>query len=531
MKRLLPVILLLGLTLFACEKEAITEGEQATPSTYQTIAYLNDKARELSDEDPAAALEAASEALELASQKAYLEGQKQSHNTLYFIYLQLKDFDKAEYHSNTYLALTEEVEKAKDLIYANYKQGMLHYQNDELDKAMPFLFEACDLSSQYGGDNKAAYSLYAISKIFEKTGDANKGLHYLKKIDHNVIDSGFVWSIYHQQAKLLAALNKYSKAKEQYEKTYALVSLLNKPEKELKVLNDLVYISIELDEYDEAEQLITLGVERAKALNNSHYLGKLYWNKGYLAEKSTSVAASRPYYEQAHTIFAEAGYSEQAAQLSLALSRVCLYLGEADKAKAEIAYSTEIFDSFSSSLQADILAHQARIATAQGDSTAKLSALYRAGQLEIQSLKNSQAAGVHKAGLAYKEKIKVLEHEAFIEGIHKEMAAEDRQAQFYKVTLVCVLVLCVVLAALYPPYSFLMGKARRVVTVMEELQLAFKRRMAGSGPLFPTKETAPRRPELPDERDLHNLHNRGNRRRKDDDADNDTADTNDDHTT
>ncbi|MFA0961105.1 tetratricopeptide repeat protein [Roseivirga sp. BDSF3-8] len=511
MKRLLPVILLV-LTFCACEKEQILEGEQNAPSTLKTIVYLNEKARKVSESNPEEAIEIANKALTLATEKAFLEGQKQSHNTLYLIYLnRIKDIDKAEYHSNAFLSLTKELDKAKDLAYANYKQGALHYENNELADAMPFLFEAYELFLSNGESKKAVYPLYTLSKIFEKVGKHEKGLFYLNKAQLEGIDESFLWMIYHHQGKLHWALNEHKEAKTRFRKSLEVIRNINNPEKELKVLNDLISLSITMGELDEASHLIAEGIEKATSLNQPYYLGKLYWNRGFLFEKKHGVEKSLNQYNRAKEYFEKVKETNLSAKMSLNISRVYFSLHNHSEAETHLKEALDK-EELNAPLLKEIFLHQAELANSKGDMALKFNALYEAEKIKNEELENSQYVGVHKAELAYRDKVHTKEHEAYIENIHHEMAESERRYDFYTLCLIGFFVLAILVMVLYKPYRLYMDNSKKVLIRTDDLQRAFQKRLAGYSAIFPTLKEK-KVPGPPDERDIHNMWDRLNEKK------------------
>lgn len=135
--------------------------------------------------------------------------------------------------------------------------------------------------------------------------------------------------------------------------------------------------------------------------------------------------------------------------------------------------------------------------------------------IRIHQLENSESVSVHKAELDYRKKVDIKNHEAYIEDIHKEMASEERMGNLYLLGFGFLCVMAIHFVAIRKPVRFFMNSTERVMFLLEELQAAFKKRLAGEGPILPKMEPL-KKPEPQDQRDIHNLWNKKRYGRKGD---------------
>ncbi|MGB5930047.1 MAG: hypothetical protein WBH03_17830, partial [Cyclobacteriaceae bacterium] len=380
---------------------------------------------------------------------------------------------------------------------------------------MPYLFEAYDLYVKEGDYKIAGYALYTLSKIFEKVDKPEKGLFYINKISLDAIDESFLWSIYHQQGRLNFQLENYHTAKKDFLKAYQIVSTLDLPKKELNVLNGLTLAYIELKEFELANQNIEKGLSMAKYTGNAEMEATFYLKKGYLLERSAGYSRAIEWYSSAFKAGVENNLEFLILDACLDLSKCYFHTSDLQKSEYYAKHGVEIASNKKSDVVLSLYDNLSIVGGAKGDSVAYYKFQSKAEQIKTYQLENSEYVGVHKAELDYKDKIHTKNHEAYIEDIHKEMAADERRGKFYLMGFGFLCVLAIIFAALRRPARFIMNSAKRTMFLMEELQAAFKKRLAGEGPPLPVMEPL-KKPEPPDERDLHNLWNKKRHGRKGD---------------
>lgn len=515
MKRLIPVILIL-ITLFACEKEQILEGDIDSSSNFKTVNYLNKKARNLSKDNPEEAIELAKKALLVSEEIVYLEGQKQSHNTLYFIYLnQLNDIDKAQYHEKAFSAIDIEMDKVKDLAYANYQKGYTLYKQNKLAESLPYLFEAKDMFRTQGQLKNEAYALYAISKVFEKIGKYEQGLSYLNQASFESIDESFLWSAYYHKGILLVKLNKFKEAKSAYLESHTLIKKLNKPSKEMMVLNDLARVNVLLDEYDKSDLFIDKGIAIAEVLNDSNFLFQFYLKRGFRYQKENRFDEAIIWNKKAELIADELQNVEYGAMALLALSHCYYERNEITDAIRTAKEGVTKSENFNNETRKDLLNNYSFFSGLVGDSVAYYKYQGKLKDISLNDYATSQKVAVTKAELAYKEKTELAKYDTYIEDVRKEIAEDERQGKFYLMGFGFLCAFIILLLAMRKPAQFFYHSTERIMFLIEELQAGFKKRLAGEGPPLP--EMAPlKKPEPPDERDIHNLWRKDRHGRKGD---------------
>ncbi|MGB5930380.1 MAG: tetratricopeptide repeat protein [Cyclobacteriaceae bacterium] len=515
MKRLIPVIILL-FTFCSCEEEQILEGENNSLSTFKTVTYLNEEARQIYKDNPDKALDMALQALSLAEKEGYLEGQKQSHNTLSFIYSnEFKDQKQANYHSGAFIRLNEEVEANKDLALFNYQTGYTLFKQNKLADAMPYLFEARDLYLSQGDFEKEAYSLYALSRVFEKVGQYDKGIEYLNKVDIEGLHKSFSWSVYHHRGKLYLELKNYSEARKDFSHAYAIVAELQKPKKEAMILNGLALVLIEMNELEQADHFIDEGLQIAKASRDIEAEALFYLKEGYKHEKALNHRDAIVSYQRAFELASHNELEKILLDASLDLSNCYNKLGNYAKAlyyaKLGIRKASEKYSDKAYYLYRNISV----IGGITGDSLTFYKYQSKAEQLKSLQFENSEYADVHKQDLAYRDKVDERRHEDYVRDVQEEIAEHERYTYFYMMFCFLLAFATVFVLTMRGPIHYLSKKAERYNYLMEELMAAFKKRLRGKGPIFPAPEPL-KPPVLPDERDLHNLWSKKRHGRKGD---------------
>ncbi|MFA0960286.1 tetratricopeptide repeat protein [Roseivirga sp. BDSF3-8] len=513
MKKLIPVILFSLITL-GCTKDNLEEElpSSSPQNEYIIVDQLLAKAKKEFDKDPDKALELTYAALEQAEGTFYLKGEQKSHNVLHWLYLnKFENYDKAGNHHEEYQRVTQELKETKDLALLNYKKGYTLFKSQNLAEAVPYLFEARDLYLAQGDLQKEAYSLYAISKIFERVGKYEDGLYYLNKSSFDVLDDRFLWTVYQLQGKLYLEAGELSESLGSYKKSFEIVSSLDLPSKELKVLNDLARVSIMLDKTDLADGFIEQGISLAKSLDDQSSLCLFYLKKGYRYQKTGNFSDAITWNQKAKSVSIDLDNEEYQAMAYLALSHCFYEVGQIEKALQSAYMGLDISPENSSETRKNLLNNYSLYSKETGDFTTYFEYQNMLKDIEIEELKHSEYADVHKAELAYKDKLDARDHEAYIQSIQKEIATDERQGRFYLMGLGGVILIIIIAIAIYRPYKFFMSSAARVVHIMEDLQVSFRKRLAGQGPVFPHNPPSIKRPVPPDERDLHNLWKFGRR--------------------
>ncbi|MFA0964892.1 tetratricopeptide repeat protein [Roseivirga sp. BDSF3-8] len=515
MKRLLPVIILL-ITLCSCEKEQIPEGGNTTPSNFRTVSSLNKGAREIYKEDPDKAIQMAKQALSLAEEEGYLEGQKQSHNTLSFIYLKgAEDKRLAEYHSSEFIRLNKEVEENNDLALLNYNKGYTLFKQDQLSESVPYLFEARDLYHGQGDFEKEAYSLYALSLIFEKVKQYEKGIEYLNKVNFEALDKNFSWSVYHLRGNLNFKLGNFREAQRDFSKSYEIVVELKKEEKALMLLTALSLVSINQNDFEAADSYLEQGISKASELTHDGYLAKFYLNYGLRFLTSEQYHEANKWSYKAAAISKRTNAFDLQATALLNLSNGYYHLEKLDSALNYAELGLLLTTDSVSQTTSDLHYNCALFSKALGDLASYHEHNSKIKDIRIHSLETSQYGGVHKQELAYRDKVDERRYLAYRDNVHQEIAQHQRYKHFYLMVSIVFAFGLVFILAMRLPIRYIMKRAERYTFLMEELMAAFKKRMRGKGPIYPAPEPL-KPPELRDERDLHNLWRKDRHGRKGD---------------
>lgn len=514
MKKLIPVIIF-GLLILGCSKENLEEELQSSSPTndYAVVDKLIENARAEFDSDPDKALSIAQSALIQSENVFYLKGQQKAHNVLHWLYLnKFENYSEAGKHNEAYKRVTEELEESQDLALLNYKKGYTLYKSNKLAEAVPYLFEARDLYQNQGDFGKEGYSLYTLSKIFEKVGQNEKGLFYLDKIDLNAIEDSFLWSIHKQRGNLNFKNGNLNEAEVSFKRAHEIVTKLDQPDKALSLLLDLSQVAIDKKNLEDADLYLNRGIDQSKEAGNQEVLAKFYIKKGlrHLASKDHEIA--NQWGQKALGIGKEINSPELVATAYLNLSNGCFWLGKLKEARSFAQVGLEAKSEAMDQTASDLHFNISLFSKEMGDLLTHHKHESLLKDIRIHQLENSEFAAVHKAELDYKEKIKLVEHEAYVEAIHKEIAEDDRRATFYLMGFGMLIILAIILLAMRKPVRFFLRSADRVVYLMEELQGAFKRRLAAEGPMFPIT-TQIKKPEPPDERDIYNLW-RGSRKHR-----------------
>ncbi|MFA0960381.1 tetratricopeptide repeat protein [Roseivirga sp. BDSF3-8] len=514
MKKIIPVIFI-SLLMVGCMKDNLEEelSSSSPKNEYIIVDELLNRAKANFDTDPDKALELAQSALTQSESSFYLKGEQKSHNVLHWLYLnKFDDYTKAGNHHEAYKRVTEELKETKDLALLNYKKGYTLFKSEKLTEAVPYLFEARDLYLSQGEFQKEAYALYAISKVFDKVGKYDDALKYLNKIYFEEVDDSFLWTVYQLQGILYSNIEEYEKAQSSLKKSYTIVSVFNNPNAKIKILNALSYPAIKLGKYELADQYLSEGLKLAQHHNNTELLATLYLKKGYLLENSIGYREAIPFYEMAYTIASENGITDVQLNATLDLSNCYFHLNEY---KESVTYSKKgvLLDEKGTSNIIHSLYHNLSLANKLlGDSISYYKFQSKKDQVRVKQLNNSQYVGVHKAELAYRDKVHTKEHEAYIENIHHEMAESERRYDFYTLCLIGFFVLAILVMVLYKPYRLYMDNSKKVLIRTDDLQRAFQKRLAGYSAIFPTLKEK-KVPGPPDERDIHNMWDRLNKKK------------------
>ncbi|MFA0961462.1 hypothetical protein AB9P05_06625 [Roseivirga sp. BDSF3-8] len=507
MKRLLlPALLgVLLLSLACADQEAISPLE-ALDNPYARVDHLISTARATYETDPKEAEQAALKALEIAKAEYYLKGIQNSHNVLQWVYLyRLQDNTKATYHQQEYEIASHKLEKVQDIGALNYSKGHHLYALGKYTEATPFLFEAYESYLETREPEKAGYSLYTISLIFQQTGWPEKGIQYLNKIHLDEIPASFQVSVLKLKGVLYYELQQYDKAISSYTEGMSVAKAERDKVATLKLMNALTLPLIDSKAYDEARRIIGEGKSLAQELNDREKLGEVLQKEGLLYERLGAYERAIEANKTAGGLFRYAGNQERMAMVQLDLSHLHKLKGEYEKALAAGLEGTAL-ENISHQTKTQLYNNLSTIAQLNNDQLNHFRYENEALRMEKTSLENSHHVGVHKAELDYRT---MLEDRALDELLvtHEENRfAYDlkRYAILASVVLMaCVLVMFLLNQGPMRRYDKLLGiMHQRMMHMYDEVGKSMER----LNKLFPLAN-AIHKPAPPDEHDIHRKRN------------------------
>ncbi|MGB3183900.1 MAG: hypothetical protein WBB45_21080 [Cyclobacteriaceae bacterium] len=499
MKNILPAIFFLLIAITACQQEEVGLPAEPIDNVYLTVDKSIQKARDLYKDTPEESKEIALQALALSEKEYYLKGIKNSHNVLYWLYLQEYDNqEKATYHLKAYEAASNKVEQLQDLGALNYSKGLHLYNKGDYSSALPYLFESYDIYSLDNRLRQAGYSLYTAILILRKASLPHRGIKYIKKIDFESLDNTYQISTKKLEGLLYTDIGDIEKALASFKSAASLAT--DNVSAKAHILSSISLAHINLGQFTEAKTSIDEGLGLTQELNDDRLRADFYQKLGLLNEEKGNYQQAATYYAKAGGLYLSVNMPSDLFNIQNDLLHIYLVAGEYKKALSEGLSGLELVDNGDYGIKKKFYENLSTLSQRLGNEADYYKYQHKAALLQVDQLQNSQKVGVHKAELTYRNETEIRALETDIIS-HEQYMTKSRNMRWAIITsiVLTLAVLLIILLNRIPmrAYEGRVEKAHNLgLTIMEQLNGMIKAMSATrSGKISP--------PEAPDETDLY----------------------------
>ena len=147
-----------------------------------------------------------------------------SENRLAQSYMTLRDFGQAEDHLERALAIADEHSAFQLLANLYTSLGELYYHQLQLNTAQKYFLDALDMKRNYGTQGEIALALSDVARVFQESGDIQKGVEYYEQgqqLAEAAGENSISAEIYLQMGEL------YMEEGNKYKATQAMLAGLN----------------------------------------------------------------------------------------------------------------------------------------------------------------------------------------------------------------------------------------------------------------------------------------------------------------
>ncbi len=238
-----------------------------TPARYEEVSTLNNIGNTyLTLEQYEAALKAYRQALEMAQENAYSEGEAYSHYNIAFVYYSLGQYQAALTHYQQSLAINQKVNDLDGEASTLHNIGAVYEALKQDEQALSFYQKALTIARENNNPESEALALNNIGLLYNNQG-------------------------------------KYPQALAAFEQALLIVRPLNAPKLKGAILNNLGLSYYNQGEYQQALSPLQQALEIARAVGNQIGEGNTLNNLGATYNKSGNNIQAISYYKQAVDIF------------------------------------------------------------------------------------------------------------------------------------------------------------------------------------------------------------------------------------
>jgi len=287
---------------------------------FDRLPVLNELAYGYSADDPAKAMQFATEALNLSRN---LKAPKEEARALYNlaeISFNLNDLNAAigYYTQSAEVTKNTEGQESKDYIDRLGDIGFCYNEMNKYDKSIGYFESAVQLALKTGYDSEAATNYSNLATIYTEWGDYARGLTYFQKAmeidrkngrrDQISVDLNNIGKIYELSGKPLLAIHYYEEALEIERKAG------NKARIAIR-LNNLGTVYKSMKKYPQALTYLRQALEIEQSLGDEEKVGKRLAYIGATYLDMNDFEQSYPYLQQALSILSKTELHDDMARL------------------------------------------------------------------------------------------------------------------------------------------------------------------------------------------------------------------------
>lgn len=486
----------------SCTEEVSIEAPSKYADQEQIKEFLN-IALAKKNQDPDTSLKLVQECLELSKKQNYQTGIARSHSILSVLFLeQFPNQEKADYHLLKFKEAARKMRDERDLAIFQYNRGYFRYKENAFEEALTHYFEAYDLFMSGDRSDKAGHTLYAISKVFEKTGRYHESMKYAEKVLPGSVPDDFLMVVEHHKGIVNHELEKYDHAAGNFMAAIELAGNEGNDFKKAKYYLDLSRTLARSGKFEEAYASLAEARSIIGQIGNESLKANSYWKEGLLCQAQGKYDLAAQHYSSAMTLYQQAGTVVYHLPLQNDLLYNRIEAGDYDRALVHVHEGERYLADGGQDDKILFLENVTNLYEYRGDMPEHYRYKSMLEQLRREAVQGSHEAAVLKVETDYRSRKAASDLEVTLS--HDRKVIEQTRLARYKVAGGILLVACVLVMLLLHllPMKLYDRKVNDTHGMMLKVMESFDKSMKSFAGIFPSGPKITSSP-VHDERNMH----------------------------